>query len=140
MRGTRGRWKFTALLAPLGVPTSDGRVLARSGRFQPSLFPFLTRPPTVHGAVQLGIVWGLDVIGGHLPSAGPHLVASGVVWSGDLAADMAEETVWPEMSLIDVAAQRQPDNTLLITRGTVGAVIAGRKPAWPGIRFILEES
>lgn len=136
MRGARGRWSFTAVLAPLGVPTVDGRVLSPRGQFTLSpYFTFLATPtPTRGGFAHEGIVRELTVVDG-------CLTAAGVVWSGDIAADMAAGTVWPEMSLIDVRSDRNPaTNNLIFARGTVGAVIAGHSPAWPGIRFSLEEA
>lgn len=124
-----------ARLAPLGVPTTDGRVLDAAGKFTlhrgSHVFLIVIGDgkvtPADHGSVTyLGVADG-------------WLVGSGTVWNTDTIRRMAAGEVFPELSLTGTTGRRTP-TLKIITSGTVGAVAAGRAPAWPGARFVLEES
>lgn len=122
---------WSARLAALGVPTVDGRMLDPMGRWQRHMVCQLLPPPDLPTPRVVGAVRTITVTDG-------WLTATGVVTDPVVCAAMRAGEVWPELSLINVTVEKV-DGGQWFTRGTVAAVRAGRTPAWPDIRFNLED-
>lgn len=133
------RLPWSARLAPLGVPTVDGRVLNPDSPpilsdLVSLIWPGHTNPKYQHDIPQCGRV---DT----LTCDGQWMVCAGVVWDTTLITAMQAGLVFPELSLLQPSfTTRTPEGFTRYSGGTVGAVAAGQSPAWPDSRFILEES
>lgn len=133
---TARRW--SALLAPLGEPTTDGRVLSPIGRWRLARrngVPLL-RHPGGEGhddPLYVGRVLALT-------ATDRTLTASGIVTDTDTITLMRTGRVWPQLEFgaVDLISHCRGDR-LIVDRGTITAVHVGRSPAWPTVAFTLEE-
>lgn len=139
-----GRW--TAHLAPIGVPSPDRRVIdpaAVIGHPAPPMYAYLVTYDDEDNRIRLGVVEEVIMRDG-------WLIAAGDLFVPDSAARRAlalirDRVLRPEMSLAHIASHLDPgpagsEGLDRFTRGIVAAIVAGRNPAWPDVRFHLEES
>ncbi len=121
---------WTAIVAPLGVPTADNRAIARSAALR------LHRP---HGDLssvlmtdgRVGRVNTISIVDG-------WLCAAGTVTHPDTIAAMQVGELYPEIALTHVRPRRAGDLTVF-DRGILTGIRAGHTPAWPGLSFTLED-
>jgi hypothetical protein len=119
---------FTALLAPLDVPTTDGLVLVSGGQWalRDAHVPLHFVPTTQPGLA--GEVTGLRV--------SPHAIyCHGHVEEEAVADRMAAGELRPALQLADVTSDYQQQR---YRSGLVSAVGLTTEPAWPDLWFRLE--
>lgn len=118
--------RWWAHLAPLGVPTTDRRILATTGRFTLATSDFLIRAGS-------GVVGSLA----RVTTRAGWLIAIGITSDPDTIAGIQTHTLWPALALTDTVTITA-DGLTVFTSGTVGSVMAcPHSPAWDGARFHL---
>jgi hypothetical protein len=130
---TARRW--SARVAPLGEPASDGRVLSPVGRWviaNRTGVPLIRLLEGHDGPLHVGRVLAVDVVD-------RVLVATGIVTDTDTTTLMRAGRVWPELQLGADTAARVRGERIIYDRGRITAIVAGRAPAWPTVSFDLEE-
>jgi hypothetical protein len=141
------RPRFAAWLAPLGVPSGDGRVIdpaALVGHPAPPRHAYLIVRTQI-GGLRLGAVDEVMRRGGWLVASGP-LFANCTRTERAALEQIRSGVLRPQMELWNTGMETQFDEDgegpplLRFTSGMVTAVVAGQDPAWPDCRFSLEES
>lgn len=127
---------WSAVLAPLGVETRDGRLLARD--FTISSNPLATlhleEPRRPHGLRVIGRVGQVFIRDGLVVANG--YVLTGYPIGDEAAGRMASGVLRPEMDLAPFDCTHSPDGCLF-TSGTLRALWAGTQAAWDEARFTL---
>jgi hypothetical protein len=132
--------QWTAVIAELGAPTPDGRWLDPAGQWT------LGRPaPLIYRTSHIGTV---DLMVAHTVDGRGVLRAFGTVYDPAIAQRMAAGELYPQMEL---GAQQGVDHLgggppptydleaelVRFRAGTIRAVVAGERPAWPGHTFTV---
>lgn len=140
--------RWSAHLAPIGVPTADGRIIDPAAviiRPVHRRFAYLVVLDDEEGERnRLGFVDTLTIDDGWL-TAGGVLFSPAATKEQQTLDRMRDGTLFPEMNLRETTssvdpADADPPSLYRLHRATLAAVIAGDNPAWPDVRFHLEES
>lgn len=145
MKSKKRRWeRWTAQLAPLAVPSVDGRLIgarAEIGRPACPQYAYLAHWTEDGDRLRLGMVKEVVKRDGWLTASGELFVPNSP--EARLLDQMAAGELAPQMELTHFRAgeeTRQGRSLLVVHGGILAAVMAGKSPAWPECRFILEEA
>ena len=129
------RWE--GKLAPLGIPTGDGRLFAPDGRFRFREFPIplLWQETTGDGHDASRIVG--SITGGTITRDG--VTGEGFVFSDEtkVLALLEDGLIRPSVDLCDVVTDMDDDGTLVLHEGTVMAATLVATPAFEDVNITL---
>lgn len=130
--------RWSAVLARLGVPTGDGRILAEGGITSRSLpLPLLFQPATDDGhggAVVVGRIEEISFGNGMVTARGSMLEDSGWVAMEQIEAGV----VGPSVDLDDIEYVMDSEERIVITKGRVAGATLVAIPAFADVSITLD--
>jgi hypothetical protein len=121
--------RWTAVLAPIGVMSDDGRALSDDFHLRLEAVSF---PMALHSELPVAAIIGTVDLAGINDSG--QLVAGGTVVDVAAAIAMDSGELRPQMHLDAVTFD---DDAGTVAGGTLRQVVAGKAPAWPVCRFTI---
>lgn len=131
--------RWSAVLARLGTPTGDGRILAPGGITSRDLpLPLMWQGQTQDGHGGASVIGRIETIrfGDDMVTATGSLLDS-AEWSGAME-QMEAGVVGPSVDLDDIEYQMDDQENIVITQGRIAGATLVPIPAFEGVSITLE--